>query len=233
MNYAISFSIAAALALVLADPLKGDLRPQPAISFSKGESDSFNAEWEGILERTYFVEYSLDLQGWDYAPFMAFGVAPLGVHTYGGQSDAAAFFLRLKYTDVPTTNAELADYDLDGLGNLAELNLGTDPLDADTDHDGLNDGAEVASGGDPLSDTDGNALFAGDSDTDGLKDVAELALGTSPMLADSDGDGYDDGLDVFPLDPERYASGEVDPGDSTGPLVTIEAPANAIFISGP
>lgn len=219
--------------LVIAGSVRGDLRPQPQIEFTKGTSNTFNSEWVGVSERTYFVEWSNDLQGWSYTPFMAYGIAPEGVHTYGGQSDAPKFFMRLKYTDVPTTNAELADYDLDGLGNLAELNLGTDPLDADTDHDGINDGTEVAQGGNPLSNTDGDPLHAVDSDGDGISDAAELTMGTSPTLRDTDGDGYDDNVDSFPLDPDRHSNPDADPGDTVGPLVTLEAPANVVFVSGP
>ena len=43
------------------------------------------------------------------------------------------------------------DPDSDGLSNLQELQLGTDPNAADTDGDGVSDGAEVAAGTDPLN----------------------------------------------------------------------------------
>ncbi|QDU64996.1 thrombospondin type 3 repeat-containing protein [Engelhardtia mirabilis] len=42
------------------------------------------------------------------------------------------------------------DSDMDGVGNLAELVLGTDPLDPDTDKDGYTDLEEIALGTDPL-----------------------------------------------------------------------------------
>jgi hypothetical protein len=49
------------------------------------------------------------------------------------------------------------DADRDGVKNLAEYKLGTDPRKADTDKDGLKDGDEVKSGNDPLDlDTDGD-----------------------------------------------------------------------------
>jgi hypothetical protein len=54
------------------------------------------------------------------------------------------------------------DADKDGLKNLAEYKLGTDPRKADSDKDGLKDGDEVESGNDPLdADTDGDATKDG------------------------------------------------------------------------
>jgi Bacterial TSP3 repeat len=207
--------------------------PQPQMEFSRGTSNSYNAEWTGLAERTYFVQWSLDLEDWTIAPFMAHGVAPLGVHTHGGESDAPAFFLRLKFADIPTADPELADFDNDGLSNLAEVDLWIDPLNPDTDGDGVTDGVEVANSGNPLSNVDGDPFHSGDSDGDGLSDAVEAKMGTSPTLWDSDGDGVVDANDAFPLDPERHAFPVSDPSDLTGPLVTLEAPSNAVFVSGP
>jgi hypothetical protein len=58
------------------------------------------------------------------------------------------------------------DTDKDGLKNLKEFKLGTNPKSADTDKDGLKDADEVASGNDPTD---------RDSDGDGIKDGAEHA----------------------------------------------------------
>jgi thrombospondin type 3 repeat protein len=58
------------------------------------------------------------------------------------------------------------DADRDGVKNLAEYKLGTDPRKADTDKDGLKDGDELQSANDPL---------APDTDGDGIKDGAEHA----------------------------------------------------------
>jgi hypothetical protein len=58
------------------------------------------------------------------------------------------------------------DADRDGLTNLREFKLKTDPRKADTDRDGLADGDELKAGDDPL---------ARDSDGDGVKDGAEHA----------------------------------------------------------
>jgi hypothetical protein len=70
-------------------------------------------------------------------------------------------------------------------------------------------------------------------DDDGLDLAQELALGTSPVLADTDGDGVNDSLDAFPLDPDRWNAPSVTQGDTTAPLVSLLTPATATFVSGP
>ncbi len=106
-----------------------------------------------------------------------------------------------------------ADGDSDGLTDLQEFGLGTDPVDADTDGDGLTDGEEMGGSPptDPLeADTDGDGLTDGeeigtyltdptdaDSDSDGLSDGAEVNTHlTDPNDPDSDDDGLSDGLEV-------------------------------------
>ena len=73
-----------------------------------------------------------------------------------------------------------ADPDNDGLGNLREIELGTNPNDDDTDHDGLNDGDEVnVYGTDPLnSDTDHDGLPDGDEPHIGLDPTNPKTFGT-------------------------------------------------------
>jgi hypothetical protein len=71
----------------------------------------------------------------------------------------------------------LADFDHDGLTNLAELlSNGTDPRNPDTDGDGIADGEEVVGGGDGFIT---NPLLA-DTDGDGIRDALEIATGTDP-----------------------------------------------------
>lgn len=93
------------------------------------------------------------------------------------------------------------DLDGDGLTNLQEYRLGTNPRVADTDGDGIPDGEEVRLGTDPLrADTDG----------DGLSDGEELIRHTNPLNPDTDGDGFSDGLEVQlgmnPLVPDAATS---------------------------
>jgi outer membrane protein OmpA-like peptidoglycan-associated protein len=113
------------------------------------------------------------------------------------------------------------DPDGDGLTNLEEQELGTDPTREDTDGDGLTDKQEVdlAYALDPtLMDTDGDFLMDGeeidlgtdptkaDSDFDGLTDYIEVVKGYDPLEGDTDNGGVWDGEEVLvdktdPLDP--------------------------------
>jgi len=119
------------------------------------------------------------------------------------------------------------DADNDGLADVYEQRIGTDPHNGDTDGDGLSDGDEVlVYGTDPLEpDTDGDTYTDGeeidtgtdptdgddypdprDSDSDGLADEVETNTGTfisiddtgtDPYNPDTDGDTFSDGDEVF------------------------------------
>jgi len=77
------------------------------------------------------------------------------------------------------------DSDNDGLTNVEEKKIGTDPFDSDTDNDGLDDGEEVNTEPytNPLDD---------DTDDDGLTDIEESEIGTDPNSKDTDDDGLTD-----------------------------------------
>ena len=68
------------------------------------------------------------------------------------------------------------DYDGDGLNNLGEYQLGTDPTNPDTDSDQLPDGWEVSYGLNPLDSSDSDV----DSDGDGLTNLEEHFGTTDP-----------------------------------------------------
>jgi hypothetical protein len=99
----------------------------------------------------------------------------LGGASHGGIPDSWAILHGLDPTN-PTMPSE--DPDHDGLTNLQEFQLGTDPNNQDTDGDGLSDGDEV------------NKYH------------------TSPLIPDTDGDGIPDGIEVRtgsnPLDRNSY-----------------------------
>jgi MYXO-CTERM domain-containing protein len=137
---------------------------------------------------------------------------------------------------------EITDFDGDGdgLSNVEEDDLGTDPDDPDSDDDGLKDGTEVRGGNpanpddptnritDPLDpDTDGDRLCDGsrtvpgvctggeDRNDNGLKDAIE----TDALDPDTDDDGLADGVEV--LDGSYPGPVDNDPartGSQTDPL---------------
>ncbi len=80
-----------------------------------------------------------------------------------------------------------ADADADGLSDIVEAGLGTDPNNPDSDADGLTDGVEVNTTlTDPLN---------ADTDNDGLPDAYEVNNGLDPLAAgdallDPDADSY-------------------------------------------
>jgi hypothetical protein len=72
-------------------------------------------------------------------------------------------------------------------------------------------GASVQASGTSDSDTDGDGLYNAedlDDDADGLSDMEEAELKTNPLLADTDGDGYIDPEDDYPLDISKWKKEE-------------------------
>lgn len=114
------------------------------------------------------------------------------------------------------------DSDLDGLSNLKEFELATNPLKEDTDSDGLTDTEELAKKTDPL---------VADTDQDGLLDEEEEALGFDSLKRDTDGNGTIDGEEIIAhetLVPETEKDTYVSPSiEMTGPAKD----ANSITIT--
>jgi hypothetical protein len=133
----------------------------------------------------------------------------------------------------PDPSAGPCDQDNDGLTNEEEVIAGTDPTVADTDGDGYNDGEEVTGIDDPSTPavatgtSDGNdpcdpdpSAGPCDQDNDGLTNDEEITAGTDPTVADTDGDGYNDGEEVTGIDDlstPAVATGTSDGNDPCDP----------------
>ena len=90
----------------------------------------------------------------------------------------------------------LPDFDQDGLFDKNEIEIyKTDPARADTDGDGYEDGIEIENGFSPLE-AYGVRLENADFDLDHLSDLMELNFNTDIKNPDTDGDGYEDGIEV-------------------------------------
>ena len=147
------------------------------------------------------------------------------------------------------------DPDRDGLSNIAELNLGTDPCNPDSDFDGLTDGEEVNRfvSGQPAStnprddDTDGDGLSDGfetgtgivngmtdsgtdpllaDTDGDAVGDLKELQIGTDPFNPDTDGDGSADGVEIAS---QTDPLDGIRPSDNQAKLIDIEYKSQGVI----
>jgi hypothetical protein len=87
----------------------------------------------------------------------------------------------------------------------------------DVDGDGIPDAWELYYFGTlGLSDAD-------DPDHDGLTNLQEFLAGSDPFNPDTDGDGFLDGADYDPLDPQTTLP-PANPADTTAPIITILKP---------
>ena len=109
-----------------------------------------------------------------------------------------AFLLFFSLTNFAMADCfyDACDTDGDGLLNDDEVNIYyTNPLNVDTDGDGYNDDVEINNLYSPRF-GDHKKLIEVDSDQDGMNDYWELKFGTDLMNNDTDGDGYDDGVEM-------------------------------------
>jgi hypothetical protein len=193
--------------------------------------------------------------------------AQLGMHRVrivnNGTSDAR-INLEFRYeTDIegngvadseePWFNSNLLDSDSDGIPDVEEIGLGsdpfsadgdndtiddymelfvygTDPMNNDSDSDAMPDGWEIQYGLDPLDNDDANF----DPDYDGAINVDEYLHGTNYTLPDTDFDNMLDGWEIFlGLDPLRDDSLEDPDGDSMTNLYEYRTGHDPLVFDGP
>ena len=95
---------------------------------------------------------------------------------------------------------EYPDSDDDGISDLLEQFIGTDPNKPDTDDDGLTDyQEEYITGTDPLIYDSAESQVSdadADSDSDGISNIDEIELETDPQNPDTDGDRLTDDEEI-------------------------------------
>jgi hypothetical protein len=114
--------------------------------------------------------------------------------------------------------AHFTDVYFDGLGDFDDLYVENRYI-ADLAMAGYGPGNEPAGySGPPLDAAFFAKLVAPDADADSIDRCEERTLGTDPNLADSDGDGANDGTDPFPTDPSESVDTDGDGvGDNADP----------------
>jgi uncharacterized repeat protein (TIGR01451 family) len=195
----------------------------------------------GVLFRvTFFALASTTLTAgacpnWCNPPYYC-GSPPVGAGNYDWST---TYSMGYNLGSISYSGGPLADTDGDGLPDVVEIYIGTNPYDADTDDDGLmdghglsedldNDGFVDPGETDPLdADTDDDGIFDGtergltvpetaDTDTSAGFFVpdADPSTTTDPTDADSDDDGVLDGHeDINGNGAYEPGEGESDPGD--------------------
>ena len=107
------------------------------------------------------------------------------------------------------------DPDHDGLSNLLEYRLGSDPLNPDTNGDGITDGVAYRLG---------ISVTNLDMDGDGVTNVVERQRGTSPFVGQP-GTPY-----TFPFDPANPPATTTNINDHTAPGITLLEPSYATLL---
>jgi gliding motility-associated-like protein len=187
--------------------------------------------WVKALLRPVSMAFALFLLGFSAMPCHAVAIdSPMGFDADGdGVVDSAEIadgtdpndpcsFVYGNQTETTSASWNVLDCDNDGLTNIQELQLGTNPLNADTDGDGVPDGVEFGDFSSPLNPCSFELLsqslppapawFNLDCDGDWLTNGEELAAGTLLLNPDTDGDGVVDGTEMNdgtdPLNPCSY-----------------------------
>ncbi|MGE3843522.1 MAG: hypothetical protein AB7I50_18275, partial [Vicinamibacterales bacterium] len=135
--------------------------------------------------------------------------------------------LRLTVTDADnksvwnTYTQQVSDEVLTTEGGISEGRTSDSASFVDADRDGMDDRWESRHGLNATDVTDG----AADSDNDGLDNEGEYDARTNPWMADTDGDGVADGVEV------RHGYAPNDPGDWTPPVLRTSVGHGAVYLN--
>lgn len=121
-----------------------------------------------------------------FSSVLAFGWVILSMAAMAGPTSAGDAVLVRVIAD------GLVDSDGDGLPDVVEIALGTDPHNPDTSGDGIPDGWKVWYGLDPL---DPNDAYE-DANGDGLTNFQKYEYGLNPYSFDSDNDLFWDYIEI-------------------------------------
>ena len=122
--------------------------------------------------------------------------------------------------NVYSTSPDWPDSDYDGVNDGNDTFPLWDEEDADTDSDGIGDNRDFDDDNDGFSDLDeifsktntksSTSYPSDDQDGDKASDSYELKIGTKDTKPDTDGDGYNDGIDAFPLNKLEWLDSDAD-----------------------
>lgn len=147
--------------------------------------------WWGNFENAYFIQVTSDLTAdWNYIDQIYSGRHDAISHIFS--SNTSALFFRVTHIPYSGFNPEYEDFDGDGVSNIDELALGTNPfLNIDSDGDGMPDNWEISYGLDPNDPSDADE----DPDGDGLTNIQEFLSKQNPFE-------HKDNPSAVPLAPE-------------------------------